>query len=207
MTLPTGQFQQDLIKPVVAEQAWLWACRIAIPSSSTVNYVGNTENIVYDGTTHSKMNLEVGMQQLISDGSIPTVTLKVTSINNTLYDLIQETEGAVGSDVKLIKINSDYIDSSVSALEVDYELLSSQADEEWMYFTLGIPNPMNQRFPLRDYSSSICPWATPYLFKSVRCGYAGADTGCTGTLEDCITKGNQTNWGGFVGLDPAEMTL
>ena len=207
MTIPTGQFQQDLIKPTVANQAWLWAIEIVIPSSSTVRYTNNNEDIVYDGNTFSKNNLEVGIQQLIADGSIPTVTLKCTAINQTLYDLIQTTEGAVGSDVQVVKINSDYLSSSISGLEIDYELLASQADEDWIYFTLGIPNPMNQRFPLRDYSSSICPWANPSLFKGVRCGYAGGDSSCTGTLEDCITKSNETRWNGFIGLDPAEMAL
>lgn len=207
MTIPTGQFRQDLIQPTVANQAWLWACEIVIPSSSTVRYINNREDLTYDGTVYSKMNLEVGIQELIASGTIPTVSLRVTAINSTLYDLIQTTEGAVGSAVKLIKINSDYIASAISALEVDYELLASRADEEWVFFTLGIPNPMNQRFPLRDYFSSMCPWANPTLFKGIRCGYAGGDSSCTGTFEDCLGKGNNTSWGGFIGLDPAEMFL
>lgn len=207
MSLPTGQFQQDLIQPAVPDQAWLWAVEIAIPSSSTVRYVNDNQDLTYDGTEYSKECLEVGIQEIIATGNIPTVTLRVSAVNSTLYDLIQSTEGAVGSAVQVIKINSDYVGSAISALEVDYELLASRADEEWMYFTLGIPNPMHQKFPLREYSSSICPEATPSLFKGSRCQYVGGDATCTGTFEDCFGKGNAVNWGGFTGLDPAEMII
>ena len=103
--------------------------------------------------------------------------------------------------------NTDALDASIPALEADYELLASHADENWLYFTLGIPNPMGQRYPLRDYSSSICPWAHPDHFKGVRCQYAGGDGSCTGTLEDCNTKGNAVYWGGEIGMDPVGMSI
>jgi len=205
MTLP-NEFKRDLLKPNIAGQAWLWLVEFSVTNSSdnevTLRWSRNTEDTTYDSNPYSKMNMDVGSQEVVTDGSVPTVTLRVSSLNETLYDLVQETKGAIGADVKLIKVNSDYLATSISALEVDYENLTTSVDDEWIYFTLGVPNPMQQRFPLRDYSGSICVWANPLTFKGARCQYTGPDTSCTGTLEDCREKGNAENWFGFIGLNP-----
>ena len=203
--LPSS-LQWDLIRPNLGNQ-WLWLCKFVVSTKPTQYYARNTEDVTYDSQAYGKMPFEVGGQVRSGEGSIPEVVLQVSALNEVLYDIVRSTQGAVGSAVKLIKVNSDFLATDISALEADYELMASQADDDWIYFTLGVPNPMKQRFPLRDYSSSICPWAHPDHFKGVRCGYAGADPTCDGTLEDCITKSNETMWGGEIGMDPIGMMV
>ena len=205
VTLPSS-FKESLIDPL-DKNVWLWLVQLAIPSESTQYVVGNNENVTYDGQLYSADNIEVGARNINSEGNIPTITLRTTALNSTIYELVQRSSGASGADVKLIKVNNAFLATSIPALEADFENLVSRSDEEWIYFTLGVPNPMLKRIPLRDYSSSICPYATPTLFKKSRCRYAGADTTCTGTYEDCLSKGNQTSWGGFIGLDNSSMEV
>ena len=128
-------------------------------------------------------------------------------MNSTIYTLLQETNGAANADIKLIKVNNDFLSEAIPALEVDYENLTSKCDSNWIYFTLGAPNPMHKRIPLREFSSSICPNADPVRFKKSRCRYSGGDSSCTGTFEDCYAKGNAENWGAFLGLDNASMEV
>lgn len=198
--------QWDSIRPNRPNQ-WLWLCEFVVATKPEQDYARNPEAVTYDGKSYEPMSMEVGGQLRSGDGSIPEVTLQVSALNETLYSIVEDTQGAVGSDVKLIKVNTETLASAIPALEADYELMVSQADDNWISFILGVPNPMNQRYPVRDYNSSLCPWAHPDHFKGVRCQYAGGDTTCTGTLEACIAKNNQTYWGGQVGMDPMGMEI
>jgi phage-related protein len=65
---------------------------------------------------------------------------------------------------------------------------------------LGGRNLTKLRFPPDRYWATQCPYARG--FKSdPRCGYTGALTTCSGSLDDCIARSNQTRWGGFLGGD------
>jgi phage-related protein len=99
-------------------------------------------------------------------------------------------------------VGSKFLDTPIPALEASYDILAAESDSSWVTLTFGIPNPLTQRIPLRRYSCSICWKATPSLFTGPECKYTGADGTCTGTFVDCRTKGNDVNWGGFLGLDP-----
>jgi len=194
--------QKDLIDPY-SGGAWLWLAEIAVSGYSTQRIARNTEDVVYGADTFEKFNLQIGEQMFSGDGSIPRVTLKVfQDVNRKIEEIVNETEGALGADIKLIKVCEKFLDTPISALEADYENLAAESDSEWVTFTLGIPNPLTQRIPLRIYSASMCPWATPSLFKGPECQYAGEDDSCTGTYEDCYQKGNAVHWGGELGLDP-----
>jgi len=183
--------------------AWLWLCEIAVPGQNIVRMARNTEDISHVGNKYKQFNLQIGEQMFSGDGSIPRVTLRIfQDVNRTIQNIVDATEGALGAEVKLIKVCEKFLDTSVAALEADYENLASGSDSEWVTFTLGIPNPLTQRFPLRTYSSSICPWASPSLFKGPECQYTGGDTWCKGTYGDCYTKTNQIHFGGELGLDP-----
>lgn len=183
--------------------AWLWLCQIVVAGQDTVRIARNTVDVNYAGEDFEKFNMQIGEQLFTGDGSIPRVTLRIfQDRNRKIEEIINATEGALGAQVKLIRVNENYLETPVAALEADYDNLASESDTEWVTFTLGVPNPLTQRFPLRIYSSSMCPWTTPTLFKGPRCQYTGDDTSCTGTYEDCYTKGNAVHWGGELGLNP-----
>lgn len=197
--------EKDLINPF-ASGAWLWLVQIAVPGQDTVCIARNTADVKYGLSHFDKSNVQIGAQVFSGDGSIPRVTLRVfQDINREVENIVNETEGALGAQVQLIRVNEKFLNTPVNALEFDYDNLASESDTEWVTFTLGIPNPLTQRFPLRTFSSSMCPWTPPELFKGPRCQLpiGHADTSCTGTYDDCYTKGNAEHWGGELGLDPA----
>lgn len=208
--------EEDLIDPY-ASGAWLWLCQILVPGYATQHIARNTEDVHYRGKDFEKFNLQIGEQIFSSDGSIPRVILRTfQDISRKIENIINKTEGALGGAVKLIRVNEKFLTSPVDALEADYDLLASESDSEWCTFTLGVPNPLTQRYPLRDYCSSMCPWATLSLwcgeqiiagFKGPECQLAldHPDDECTGTYEDCYTKhdGNPVHWGGELGLSPS----
>ncbi len=198
--LPAGM-NEDMVTPNTGG-TWMWLCEIAVPNYSTIRSARNTKRVTYADKFYEPDNIDVGQQIFSGDGTIPRVALRISQgVNRVLESIINDTQGGYGTEVKLIKVNSDYLDEVIPALEADYDLLVAGSDSEWVTFTLGIPNSLTQRTPLRIYSSDSCPEATPTLFKGPKCQYAGADATCLGTLEDCRSKGNEIHFGGEVGLD------
>jgi len=194
--------EKDLIDPY-SGGAWLWLCEVMVPGYATKRIARNTENVEYGKKQYQKWDLDIGKQPFAGDGSIPRVQLRVgQDPDRAIENIVNETEGAHDGTVKLIRVNEKFLDSPVLALEINYGILVAESDYRWVYFTLGIPNPLTQRIPLRIGSSKICPWAIPELFKGVECQYTGGDTSCKGTIVDCRTKGNAIHWGAELGLDP-----
>ena len=188
--------------------AWLWLCQIIVVGYPTMRLARNTEKVTYGEEDYDKFNLQIGEQLFSGDGSIPRVTLRIfQDMNRRIEDIVNETEGALGAKIKLMRVNENFLDNPISALGADYENLAAESDTEWVTFTLGIPNPLTQRYPLRIYSSSECPWRTPTLFKGPRCQYTGGDSTCTGTYADCYAKGNAVHWGAELGLDAAVLRI
>jgi phage-related protein len=158
--------------------------------------------VIYDRDTFEKFNLEIGEQVFSGDSSVPRVVLRIFQDRTRIIeDLVNNSFGALGGQVKLIRVNEKFLDVAIGALEADYDILTAESDTEWVTFTLGMPNPLLQRIPLRLFSSSICPYHIPSLFRGVECQYTGGDGTCTGKLSDCRTKGNAVHWGADVGLD------
>lgn len=194
--------QKDLITPH-SGGAWLWLCEIAVPGYDTQYLARNTEDINYFGKLYRKSNIDIGKQEFSGGGSIPRIQLRIRQgPDKVIEGIVNESEGVYGGTVKLIRVNEKYLNYKVETLELDYGMLAAESDAEWLYFTLGIPNPLTQRIPLHVGSSKVCPWALPALFKGPECQYSGSDLVCTGTFDDCYTKGNSTHWGGEIGLDP-----
>ncbi len=203
----TGQINQDVINPY-SGGAWMALCEIVVPTQNTQRLARNTEEVTYAGNVFDKFNFDVSEQVFSSDGSVPRVTLRVAQDRNaTIEKIINDTYGALGGTVKIIKAGEKYLDTAVPALEFNYDILGTESDDNWVTFTLGIPNPLSESVPKRSYSSSSCPFATPELFKGPECGYTGADTTCTGDYPACYAKGNAARWGGEVGLDPNGLSV
>lgn len=194
---------QDVVTPNTGG-TWMWLCEIVVPNYSVIRKARNTANVEYAGNDFEAHNIDVGKQTLTGDGSIPRIVLRVSQdASKRIEKIINDTEGALGTTVKLIKVNSEFLGTAIPALEADYDMLTVESDSEWVTFTFGIPNPLTQRVPLRVVSSSSCPWATPTHFKGPRCQYVGAETSCTGQYEDCRdNKNNAIHWGGELGLNP-----
>lgn len=194
---------KDLIDPY-SGGAWMWLCRILIPGYAAILLARNTEDVTYDEKVYSKWNLEVGKQTFAGDGSISRLIVKVAQgPDKSLEKIVNATKGAHHGTFKLMRVHEDFLDYEIEALGANYGILVADSDWEWVYFTLGIPNPLTQKVPLRIGSSKICPWMLPELFKGPACQYTGSDTSCKGTIEDCRdNKNNAIHWGAELGLDP-----
>lgn len=200
-TIPPA-LQAAIIDPY-SGGAWLWLVEIKIPGYSLIRLAKNTEDITYAGMVYSADSLNVGLAGLSGDGSVPRTILQVAQdADYTLEDKINATKGASGGWVKIIRAHEDYLDKFIAELEDIVDILTADSDTFLVNFQLGIPNPLLKKIPLRRYSSKICPYHIPGLFKGAECQYSGNDPACGGKYIDCLAKENEIHFGADIGLDP-----
>jgi hypothetical protein len=194
---------RDLIDPY-SGGAWMWLCQIIVPGYATIRIARNTADVTYGEKVYPKWNFDVGKQTFSGEGNIPSLILKVTQDpDRSLENIVNATKGAYHGIVRLMRVHEDYLSNEIKALEIMYQILGGDSDWQWVYLTLGFPNPLTQKIPLRVGSSKICSYALPELFKGPECQYGGSDTNCKGTIEDCRdNKNNAELWGAELGLDP-----
>ena len=166
-------------------------------ASTVVRLARNNEDITFEGNVYTAFPFEIDTINF-EKGRIPSIALRVSNVSRLVQTYLEDTDGAVGSTVRLIVVNSTDYTSDLSDLELTYNIVDSSADAKWVSFTLGMPSPLNKRFPLYKYIANHCNWAAN--FKGVECQYAGAETTCTGTLTRCRELSNSEHFGGFIGL-------
>lgn len=175
--------------------------------------VNNTKEIVFNNITYTPYNFMINLPAGDSKGKLNNVTLTISNVAQVFQYFLEGssgdpnityTVGGVGAKVTMYVINtghtgnlSDYID-----LTLNYSVLSTTANANYITFTLGTQNPLLLRFPQQRFISYHCAWQ----FKSVECAYDGGDTECSRTYDACLlkintdTKNNTKRFGGFIGL-------
>lgn len=181
---------------------WLVTLDVTFPAPYTtpIYLVANTEDIDFGGNTYTAFPFKLD----VLDGDNPTLKLMLSNVTRVLQAYLEELDGAVGATVLLRWINAAYLTEDYAELELEFEVLESIADAQWVTFTLGTDNLLRSNFPEYRYLAGHCNWVRNY--KGVECAYDGALTTCLGTLDDCRLhinldgSINATRYGGFPGL-------
>lgn len=164
--------------------------------SEVLRICRNTENIVYQGEQYIAANFTY---DLASDNeSSPKLTINADDPSGFIRQKMQEYDGGVGFSCWLTVINTGNL-SQPPEIQEEFEVVSSSTEGYQVSFSLGIPNPLSQRFPRRIQMRKQCT----VNFKDDRCKYSGADKTCSYTYDGpngCLSKGNAVNYGGFRGL-------
>ncbi len=147
--------------------AWLVLLEVTLTDSTIFRLVKNDEDITFESNVYTAFNFQLDPTVQNSKGQIPTLTLRVSNVTHLLQAKMQELSGAIGSTVRMIVVNSDFLAQDVSDLELDFEVLHSRSSNLWIEFTLGAPSPLRQQFPLDKYLGLNCDWR----FESVECSY------------------------------------
>ncbi len=181
---------------IASTSPWIVLLEIKVSDTEILRICNNTEDITFQSNTYYAMPFDISATQSNAKGEIPTVTLQVSNVSRMLQPYIEQYAGGVGMQVKLIVVNASYLSENYSELEMVFDILATEADANWVYFTLGTPNPLRRRFPQYRYIAEHCQWN----FKSAECGYTGAATECKRTFEWCRLLGNTKKFGGYKGL-------
>ncbi len=181
---------------IATGSAWLLFIDITITPEIVLHFVRNTEAVEYKGINYEAFPFELDTVNETTKGEIPTLQLRVSNVTRIIQTYLEQYQGGIGKTVKLMVVNSAYLAEDFSDLEMEFDILETTSDVQWVSFKLGAPNPLRQRFPKSRYFSSYCRW----VFKDAGCGYAGTATACNKRLLDCQALNNSPRFGGFPGL-------
>ncbi len=167
-----------------------------------VYLVRNTENKFLGAQEYTAFPFEVDTTIDTSKGDIPSLTLRVSNVTRVLEAYLEELDGLIEKQIVLRLINAANLDDV--AIELTYDIIGTNYDENWVYFTLGAPSPLRKRFPRYKFIAKYCNWVPGGL----ECGKSAAIGVCRRTYEDCHdTYSNTPRFGGYLGLSNPSVRL
>lgn len=173
---------------------------INIPSvEETIRIVSNTEDIVWNSHTWQKFPFEPEEIQESANAERSEFTIKVSNVNNIIgqyvrqYDVYIKQNGYEAVECVLYVVNSKDLENTNPLTSHNLTLTKSSLDHFEVRFTVGARDTYNSRIP----NTRMFPNNCRYRFKSIECGYAGAQIDCDNTLSRCRELNNSGRFGGF----------
>lgn len=165
MALPTDIINEK--NRTASPYAWLVLLEITLTDDTIIRLVRNDEDVTFESNVYTAFNFQLEPTVQNSKGQIPTLTLRVSNVTFLIQSKLQTLNGAIGSTVRMIVVNSNLLASNVFDLEMNFEVLAASSSNQWVEFELGSPSPLRQRFPLNKYSALGCQWR----FEEIECDY------------------------------------
>ena len=180
MTLPANLILEKN-KPN-AESAWVLLIEAYLTDGTILRYARAHADITFDSNTYTAIAIGLDARRLNSTGEIPTLNLVVHDVGLVIRPYLRTLNGAIGSTVRLIVVNTENLAENYSELTVDFDVLQTWSRGTDVTFQLGPPTTLSQRFPLeRDYAL-FCQFRMrdPDMRVNPECGYTDETvTGCT----------------------------
>ena len=194
-TLPTVLVREK--NKLYTPDPWILLLAVTLSPDITLYFCSNSEDVTFAGQVYTAFPFYLEPTKQTSKGEIPTVSLRVCNVTQLVHSYLEDLDGAVGAEVLVSVVSAAHLDEDYSELAMTFTVLSSQADEEWITFTLGSASPLRKRFPLYRYIALHCNWE----FKGFECAYAGGETECDRTFKRCKDIGKTSRFGGHPGLN------
>lgn len=183
---------------LISDGAWIVLFEIQIINGPTLFICRNNEKIIWNNEEWLPFPLEIDDVKESSNGELPSVVLRVSNVTRAVQGYIEDSGGGVGSYVIIRVVHSEHLDLIEPELEEEFMCVSTKCDAMWVYFELGLGEPVIKRFPPRRYLKNFCP----FKFKGIECGVPSATVGstCNKTLTACRGYNNSTRFGGFYAI-------
>jgi lambda family phage minor tail protein L len=194
-SIPTVVVQEK--NKLFTPDPWIVLLEIALDASTTLYFCSNNENVTFGGRLYTAFPFRIEQTKQTSRGEIPTVELRVCNVTRLIHSYLEALDGAVGAQVTVKVVNAGHLTADYTELDMTFSVLATQADAEWITFTLGSISPLRARFPQCRFTALHCNWD----FKGFECAYAGAATDCDRTWTRCQALGNAPRFGGYPGLN------
>lgn len=158
----------------------------------------NTEDIEWNGNIYQAFPFDIGDISENTDGSDPNVQLRVDNTSQALQYIVEENNGANGTEVIIRVVNTEALDKTESELEEHFVVTKTSVDRQYITFTLGTEYSSRTRRPPNRYMKNSCP----FRYKDIRCACTDNTYDfCNHTLTDCRLRNNSERFGGFQGID------
>lgn len=180
---------------------WHILLEVAFPGEELINLALNTEDVTWESKTWQAFPFDLDPVTEDSQGTLPSYAIKVSNIGRAFVALVDRHSGGEGATTRLLIVHSEHLDELTPVFEDVAEIIGCNVGTEWIIFTLGAENPLQQRSPRQRYLTNHCRYKE---FKGTLCGYAGAEGNCNRTMGRCEELNNLTRFGGQPGIGLSE---
>lgn len=161
--------------------------------SNDLHFAEWDADIVYNGITYIKFPITHEYVGENTQGEIDTVKIKVSNISRLIQAYLEQYDFR-GKKVIITMVWANQLGDTDANIKHAFFIDSYVADENNVEFALSSKfDILDLQLPARKYWRNYCNWK----FKSLECGYAGAETTCDKTLQRCRQLVNQVRFGGF----------
>lgn len=137
-----------------------------------------------------------------SEGDLPQVDVVLDNSTRVMMDLAYQAHGFEGSQVRLVLLNEDTLDTATESVEFRFEVVGSEANNESLTLRLGVRNFFEVQIPSDRFVANRCR----HKHGGLRCGYIVNDVAafstCDKTLTACIAHGDDEVARGLPRLHP-----
>ena len=157
---------------------------------------------------YSPFDVAVGDFRDTKSGDLPQVQVGITNVTLELSSLVDQYLGLTGETVRILTVNAAALTDPQARILFSGKIVSCEADQNTILFTLGQPSLARASFPARR-SLTKCAVAR---FGDSDCGYTipvapteavgGGFSFCRRTLADCKNRGLDEVARGLTQLHP-----
>ena len=165
-----------------------------------LRYAEWAENIVFGGETYYAAPVQCENVTENSNQEIDNVTISFGNVDRSFVHYLESHDGLRGCKVTIRTVFKDTLSDPTAYTDDILYVSTSVMTSKTAKFILKSKTDLFQiELPLRRFYRSTCQWK----FKSVECGYSGAETTCGHTKEQCVARNNLSRFGGFPGTGDA----
>jgi phage-related protein len=173
---------------------------ITIPSvTDVIRIANNNDDVVWNGYIWQKFPFELGEVSESSNAETSQFQIKVSNVNNLIgqyvrqYDVYIKENGYSPINITLYLVNSRDLDNTTPVFSHNLILSTPSINMQEVSFTVSARDLFRAKTPIHKMLPNNCR----FKFKSLLCGYAGAETTCDKTLLRCRELNNSARYGGF----------
>jgi len=165
---------------------------VTLNDGTKLYFVRNTEDVTWNGQTWQALAIIHSEIEFDVNGKLPEINLSISNVSRVIQNYVEsDPDYGSGWKVKLFIVHTDALANNVADITLDLTVLSVEANELTVTFTLGVANPTKIIVPKRKCIPDYCQ--AVFKDSATGCTYTGAATSCGKSLKDCETLFGRTN--------------
>jgi len=194
---------------LASSMAWIVLLKTKLVGGIILRFCKNNEDVTWpvtNGNIYTAFPFELGVIGQTSKTEVPSVILRVGNASRAMQAYLEDEDGMVDAEVMIRVVHSTHITTETLGVginnnnpevELEYMVMGTSVNAEWVSFSLGATHPYSRRFPRSVLNYDFCKYIH---FKGDRCQYAGGETDCDRSLSRCRELSNSEHFGGVPGM-------
>lgn len=161
--------------------------------SNNLLFAAYDDDVSFNGKVYLKFPITHESIGENTTGEVDALVVKVSNVSRFIQEKL-ETFDLRGKKVIITLVFANLLSSSLNRLDQIFYIDGYSANIQTVDFTCTTKfDLLATEIPVRKFWRNHCTWK----FKSIQCGYAGAEGVCNKTFQRCKQLVNSVRFGGF----------